>query len=279
MALTGFDVTISCANSTNNHVIIAGRLNEVFKKWVFQQERGEESGYLHWQIRGHLHKPTTAAACVSKFREILFGGRISVTSKGVHQGNNFNYMMKADTRVEGPWTEKDIMTAPPTLTRQLKEFFQYEPRPWQKKVKEQIVKTEDRCINILMDNVGNTGKSIFCESLEYEGLAYEIPPMTCMEDIMQCCMGIPGQKAYLIDMPRGMRKEKLAGFYSGIEALKNGTMYDKRHSFQKRRIDRPQIWVFTNHLPDFNLMSKDRWVVWVMDENYDITDITRSVLV
>jgi len=95
---------------------------------------------------------------------------------------------------------------------------------------------------------------------------------------MQCCMGIPPQKAYLIDMPRGMKKEKLAGFYSGLEALKNGTMYDKRHSFRKRRIDRPQIWVFTNHIPDVTLMSRDRWIIYQMTEERDHIDITRNVM-
>lgn len=90
--------------------------------------------------------------------------------------------------------------------------------------------------------------------------------MNDMQDIMQCCMGIPGQKCYIIDMPRALKKEKLAGFFSGLEALKNGVMYDKRHSFKKRRIDRPQIVVFTNSYPDTSLLSPDRWVIYTMRE-------------
>jgi len=42
----------------------------------------------------------------------------SVTTKGVHDGANFNYVMKADSRVKGPWIDSEY-TDPPVLTRQL----------------------------------------------------------------------------------------------------------------------------------------------------------------
>jgi len=59
-----------------------------------------------------------------------------------------------------------------------------------------------------------------------------------------------------------MRKEKLYDFYSGIESLKNGYMYDKRYQFKDRWIDRPQIIIFSNMMPDFSMLSQDRWKVW-----------------
>lgn len=72
-----------------------------------------------------------------------------------------------------------------------------------------------------------------------------------------------------------MKKDKLGQFYAGLECLKNGYMYDKRYSFKRRRIDRPQIWVFTNTLPAWELMSMDRWQVYEMTadfrlEEYDV---------
>lgn len=268
MALVGFDITISCAKSTNNYKEVIGVIRQVFKKWVFQKEAGEETGYLHWQVRGHVWKATTLGCAVKKFGEMTWGGRWSITCKTVHQGNNFNYMMKVDTRVEGPWNEKDDgLETPPVLTRQLERFLVHETYPWQKQIIEEVKEREDRFIKLVIEQTGNNGKSVFCEWLEYEGLAYEIPPMQNMEDIMQCCMCIKPQHCYLVDMPRAMKKDKLAGFYSGLEALKNGTMYDKRHSFEKRRIDRPQIIVFTNRFPDIELMSLDRWKIWDLIEH------------
>ena len=70
-------------------------------------------------------------------------------------------------------------------------------------------------------------------------------------------------------MPRGMKKDKLADFYAGIEVIKNGVAYDKRYNAKKIYFDRPRVFVFTNMLPCFDLMSKDRWNVWTL-HNKDI---------
>ena len=76
-----------------------------------------------------------------------------------------------------------------------------------------LLQTEDdRTIHLVYDPIGNAGKSIFCEWLEYHGHAYEIPPFRAMEDIMQCVMSIKTQKAFIIDMPRAMKKDKLENF-------------------------------------------------------------------
>lgn len=68
-------------------------------------------------------------------------------------------------------------------------------------------------------------------------------------------------------MPRGMKKDKLGDFYSGIEVIKNGVAYDKRYSAKKIRFDRPRIIVFSNELPNFELMSEDRWKLWTINDN------------
>jgi len=154
------------------------------------------------------------------------------------------------------------------------KFMELDMRPWQKEVLEIVQREDDRFITVILDTVGNTGKSILCEYLEYKELAYEVPPFTQMEDIMQCCYSIAAQKCYLIDMPRGMKKDKLASFYAGLEALKNGNMYDKRYCFKKRRINRPQIIVFTNHVPDKTLVSLDRWELRAITGSHNLIEAT-----
>jgi hypothetical protein len=103
--------------------------------------------------------------------------------------------------------------------------------------------------------------------MEYEGLAEEIPPFRLMDDIFQWVATRPIKSAYIVDMPRGMKKDKLGDFYSGIEVIKNGVAYDKRYTAKKIRFNRPRIFVFTNTLPELNLMSKDRWVIWTIINN------------
>lgn len=259
----GYDLTLD-ATSCDVHEF-QRFLNEWAKKWTFQKEAGGTTGYEHYQARLHLHVKQRENEIIAKTAHLWPGKsrRWSITSKTCHQGQDFNYVMKADTRIEGPWTDKDF-EEPPKLTRQLRDFAGKELYAWQAQVKAWCYEEDDRSIKLVYDSNGNAGKSIFAEYLEYHGLAYEIPPFRQMEEIMQVVMSIKDKKAYLIDMPRGMKKDKLGEFYSGLEALKNGIAYEKRYHFKKKRMDRPQVIVFTNMLPAFEFLSLDRWQVFEM---------------
>ncbi|MDC0525367.1 hypothetical protein OAO87_00115 [bacterium] len=222
-----------------------------------------------------IHKRT----CKTHISDVIpaIGGHWSVTSTGVHKGpKSFAYVVKEDTRIEGPWDDTSLVQEKPPLTRQLQRFMEHEFYPWQDTCYKLVQEEDDRWIHLIFDEVGNVGKSVFLEFLEYQGLAFEMPPLRHMEDIMEFAHSFPVQKAYIIDMPRGMKKDKLADFYAGLESIKNGVTYDKRYVGKKRRMDRPQIMVFTNSLPVFELMSMDRWRIHVMQQDKSL--IERSPL-
>ncbi|KAK3279739.1 hypothetical protein CYMTET_12395 [Cymbomonas tetramitiformis] len=197
-------------------------------------------------------------------------GNWSITSTTVHDGANFNYVMKADTRIDGPWSDKDFVE-PPALTRQLQNLMGKDFYPWQNQLLEMVDSYDERTIKLVYDVHGNAGKSIFCDYLEYNQKAFEIPPLRSLQGIMGVCMSVPKSKCYICDMPKAMKKDKLAELYSGLECLKNGKMYDIRYSYKCRRIDRPQIIVFTNMLPNWDLMVRDRWEVWEMQPDKSLT--------
>jgi hypothetical protein len=88
-----------------------------------------------------------------------------------------------------------------------------------------------------------------------------------MDDIFQWVATRPIKQIYIVDMPRGMKKDRLGDFYAGIEVIKNGVAYDKRYTAKKIRFDRPRIIVFTNMMPNLDLMSKDRWALWEIKNN------------
>ena len=241
--------------------------------FVFQLEKGD-SGYEHWQCRVQMiHKRT----CKTLISDVIpaIGGHWSVTSTNVHKSpKTFAYVTKEDTRIDGPWDDTSLVQEKPPLTRQLQRFMENEFYPWQDTCYKLVQEEDDRWIHLIFDEVGNVGKSVFLEFLEYQGLAFEMPPLRHMEDIMEFAHSFPAQKAYIIDMPRGMKKDKLADFYAGLESIKNGVTYDKRYVGKKRRMDRPQIMVFTNSLPVFELMSMDRWRIHVMQEDKSLIERT-----
>lgn len=257
-ALTMFDMTI-WADQCEEVGSVKAWMREWCKKWVFQLETSS-NGKDHWQCRISLFKKKrkTELLTIIPWPHT----KVSPTCKTVHDGQNFNYVMKAESRKQGPYRDADKSPVKPKLTRQLRKFKEMTMYPWQEQLVDLIQDEDDRRITCIVDIDGNNGKSILCEYIEFEGMGFEVPFMNCLEDIMQCCMSVAEQKCFLIDFPRGLRKDKLQGLYGGLECLKNGMCYDKRYSFKKRRFDRPQVVVFTNEMPDTTLMSKDRWAVY-----------------
>ncbi len=242
-------------------------LRIVAKRWVFQLEEGKD-GYQHYQVRLSLRKKIRYLQMKKK---PVMRGHFSATSNPTYYAGNFFYVMKPESRIDGPWKDTDDIKV---LTKQLKEFMGWELRPFQKEIIDEANKYDRRKINLIWNPGGSVGKSLLGEYMEYINLAEEIPPFRLMDDIFQwvCSRGIKTgfKKSYIVDLPRGMKKDRLGDFYSGIEVIKDGKAYDKRYSGQKCRFDRPRIFVFTNTLPNLDLMSHDRWVVWKIKDNFEI---------
>lgn len=228
------------------------------KKWAFQKEQGQgANGYVHGQGRMSLvaKKAFGPLKCLMDTAG-LTGYHLTPTSKGVALKGDTFYVIKKDSRLDGPWTDQDQLE-PKVMTKQLAKIQTL--YPWQQSVVDYLQTWEDRKILCIVQPAGDCGKSGFAEYLEYHDLANEIPPMNDMQDIMACVMSFKNKKAFVIDMPKAMKKDKLGPFFAGLECLKNGLAYDKRYSFKKMRFDRPHIIVFTNTPPDTDLLSPDRW--------------------
>jgi hypothetical protein len=254
-----FDFTLSAEIIDDYNKIIL-LLKEFCKTGTFQKELSPETEYLHYQGRVSLKKKLTIAQLIKATPVSLKGIHWTPTSNNC---DNNDYTMKEYTRLEGPWNiEEEVVIK----TTQLLIFEKYELYPWQQQVMDSCTKYNDREINMIYDENGGIGKSIFCEYLEFNNLAEEIPPFRLMDDIFQWVYTFHSKPAYFIDLPRGMKKDKLGDFYSGIEIIKNGVCYDKRYGAKKRRFNRPVIWIFSNMLPCLTLMSKDRWNIWEVKE-------------
>jgi len=259
-----FDITIpyeKYKEGIPTHLVLSPILSNLFKQFCFQKEETPD-GYVHWQVRGSLHNKVNQSTF---YRDIVpqCPGNWSLTSTGTHNaGNQFSYVMKADTRIEGPWSDKDCPRAPPEYTDQLRNFDKVTRYPWQDSLIQLAQTYNERHINYIYDPHYNSGKSIMCEWLEYHALGEEIPPTPLMEDIIQFVMCMPVAKCYLFDMPAALPKKFMQQMYAGLEMLKNGFLYDKRHHGTKKRISRPALILFANTLPIYGLMAPDRYITW-----------------
>ena len=176
----------------------------------------------------------------------------------VKKGGGFNYVMKLDSRLDGPWSDKDPV--PLVEPRQSREFTTL--LPWQQVVWESMTEWQPRIINYIYCKHGKVGKTILVTKARCSGLARMLPPVNNYKDIMRmvCCMqDARPSKCYLIDVPRSLPREKLNGFWAGIESLKDGYAWDDRYEFKEIVFDSPTVWVFSNELPDQSALSRDRW--------------------
>lgn len=223
-------------------------LKKYCKKWCFQREVGE-SGYNHYQGRISLK----VKARLTQLKDYFVDSwHWSPTSN--ENVNNTFYVMKEDTREEGPWSDED--TYVPRQIRQIETL-----RPWQQKIVDLCDVWDTRTVYVIHDQGGNIGKSTLVGWVRTKKIARVIPYCNDFEKIMRAVCNLPTSKAYMFDMPRALEKKKLFQFYAGIEEIKNGYAYDERYHFKEKYFDCPQVFIFTNVLPEQSLLSRDRWKI------------------
>lgn len=257
--LTVWDVSVP------QHAFTVNELKHEFwrmaKKWCFQLEKGEETGYMHYQCRISLKNKSRIKPCLKGVHPDAW----SPTSKENWQ-NEF-YTTKEDTRVDGPWSNKDCVQYIPRQYRNIKLW------EWQEEVLELSKNFCDRTINLVIDTCGNTGKSTLASLSELTGKGIDVPPINDFKELLQVMHNICEGKELrdptpiFIDLPRAQEKSRLHGIFAAIEQIKKGKLVDMRYHYKEWWIDSPDIWVFTNTEPDLNLLSRDRWKLWEINGN------------
>ncbi len=250
-------------NADVEHTIIIERLKGIAKRFVFQLERGD-SGYMHFQGRMSLIKKRRKHELLRLFESAPQYCEPTVT-KEYTKGDAF-YCQKVDTRVEGPWldTDEEII-----ITRQVKEMEGL--RPFQQTIIDDVGVWNKRTINIVYCVDGNVGKSSLVAYMRSHRIARALPPVNDFKDLLRMVCDLPTSNMYLFDMPRAMNKDKMYQFFSAVETIKDGYAYDDRYRFKEKVFDCPNIWIFTNVLPDFKrMLSMDRWRVWGVSSSYEL---------
>nr|QXP07598.1 MAG: replication associated protein [Arizlama virus] len=237
------------------------------KKYSFQKEKGEETGFIHFQGRVSLKIKQRLSGIIALFgiKEMHW----SITSKP-NRDNTF-YVTKEESRIEGPWSDesKDIY-----IPYQYKGILD-NLRPFQQSIFDKKDDRDPRKVNIVIDERGNRGKSSLAAIMEIMGYAIDMPPCNDGEKLVQslldmCYEKTRDPKVIFIDLPRSMNQEKLFGMYTAIEQIKKGKLYDFRYNYKSWWIDAPQIWVFCNTEPHRGYISRDRWNMWYINDSNEL---------
>jgi len=263
------------ANDLSEDVIIES-LKRIAKHWVFQEESGHTSGYLHYQGRMSLIKKARKSELMALWSTLELAwplpNYLEPTSKEVFKTSDFSYVTKEDTRTRGPWTDKDAKVYIPRQYRNLMSSLY----PYQRVIFESAQTFDTRVINFIYCVRGNIGKSTVASLCELFGTGIDLPPVNDSEKLIQSacniCMAknIRNPSPFFVDLPRAMDKNKLYGIYSAIEQIKKGKLFDCRYNYTEWWIDSPQIWVFSNREPDLSMLSLDRWKLWTVDDGFNL---------
>lgn len=230
-----------------------------------EEKESENGGYIHWQGRISLMKKKRK----SELLRLLYEHDMLLANAHWSPCSNYNmgnmlYVMKIDSKIDGPWTDKDEKPIPiPKQIKMIESLYPYQ----QEIIDRSKYMWNCRKINVLYDSEGCKGKTTLATYCAVNKIGKKLPCLNDYRDLMQCIMCMPIQKLYFIDMPRAINKNKLAEFYAGIEDIKNGFCFDTRYKYTELYFDAPEIWIFTNKLPEYHLLSIDRWIIWTISDN------------
>lgn len=223
------------------------------KKWCFQLESCPTTGHHHFQGRFSLKTKRRLHNVV----ELLTNDQLQfhLTPTSIENHTNMFYVMKNETRIDGPWADSDL--AIPRHLRDTPTWY-----PWQQSIIDSINVYDDRVVDVVIDTTGNIGKSYMCSWLGVRGLARRVPIQRESRDIARMVMNCPKTKCYFIDLPRATATNNIHTMYTAVEEIKNGYAYDDRYHFREEYFEPPRVWIFTNEVPPGHLLSRDRWRLW-----------------
>lgn len=269
-----FDATLSEAKNSADEIKAFGRAH--CDKWVFQLEQGEnpqegQPGYLHFQCRFKLRerqRKTGMLMLMQQSNLLVHPNAVRPTSQRAASKAVWTYVMKTETRVEGPWTDRDV--DPAILPLRLRLPYT-QPNGWQQAVLQ--MPFDDRTVHFIVNEAGHAGKSTFGQSharCHPDDWVYLKVNLKDTREIAEAIVAKYNNGTEFRDMtifinvPRGcaasMNKKEAMQFCNLLEALKDGHMTDRRYSFKEVFLGATRLIVVSNeaipHTSEF--LSADR---------------------
>lgn len=227
------------------------------KKYVWQIERAPTTDSLHYQARISLK----IKARKGRVRRIFKGCHISPEMNSSSDGAGEFYATKDETRVQGPWTDKDIVHF-----RDQRYDIGDHYLPWQAECMRMLMRQDDRQILIVVDPTGHSGKTVLAHHIVlFHGGIFVPSFFQTGQEVLQFVHGFTregGRYVIVVDVPRAALLPRIAPrLFAAFETIKAGVLYDGRYHGQMRYIRTPRIVCFCNDLPDPALLTGDRWDV------------------
>lgn len=241
----------TCNNYTQEHIeIITG--SKYIGKYIFQEEKGE-NGVPHLQGYVEFKEKQRPIECL-KNKQFHW-------EKAKNTEACIQYCQKIATR-EGRIYNKGIPIKEELIVLEREKFY-----PWQEDLLQRLLKKpDDRSVIVVIDELGNSGKSQFQRHLIYH---YGAALVTDKDgDIKHAIAsrikdGQPPPKIVLVNIPR-------AGYhkipYSSMEEVKDGLLFSGKYESNHYIFNHPHVVLFVNYEPEYDQLTEDRWIKIVLSK-------------
>ena len=248
-------------------------LNEIAEEGVFQKERGEKTGRLHYQGRFKLKGPRTGKKQLLKLFSELACVR-NLTFEPERSKDSTKYCSKVQTRIDGPW-----FVGTPRYRRNNTPIT-ISLRKWQEQLLNELDSPlgetfRDRKVIWVQDEKGGAGKSTFLKYLcsQKDGLNFKKLPLDRPDRIRMMVCKITEKEdvdAFAFDFTRTMDENtSIKSMFQVLEEIKNGHIVSAMFGAPLESIiPCPFVLIFTNEDISgyYHYLSKDRWQVYAIIE-------------
>ena len=248
-------------------------LNEITTQGVFQKEKGQGTGRLHYQGRFELKGPRIGKKqLLTMFKEL--GSTTNLTFSPERLYDSSNYCVKEETRVEGPWFVG--LGAYKHKRNQMNITL----RPWQQTLLNELNSPlgetfRQRKVLWIQDPAGGSGKSTFLKylGLKKDGLKFKKLPLDKPDRIrLMVCKIVQKEDvdAFVFDFTRTLDEDtSIRSLFQIVEEIKNGHIVSAMYGNPMEVfIPNPLVIIFTNEdiSQYYNYLSKDRWQLYEIME-------------
>lgn len=234
-----------------------------------------QGSHENWHYQGYLNlKMKARPKSLAKTLNYDFCGiemsACSTAGKAALQ----KYVMKDETRQDGPWSDQ------PTLAHDDIKVIKDAPYPYQKTILDEVKgRPHHRILNWVIDSKGNQGKSSFAKYVVVNKVGLSLT-YGKTSDILNLVSKFDKQRFYLFDLSRTKPKDIDSNdVYATLESIKNGYFINTKYETGVWINDPSHVWVFCNHPPATERMSKDRWQVWSLTETHALAPYVAPIVI
>jgi len=241
-------------------------LNEIVEEGVFQKERGETTGRLHYQGRFKLKGPRTGKKQLLKLFSELACVR-NLTFEPERSKDSTRYCSKVQTRIDGPW-----FVGTPRYRRNNTPIT-ISLRRWQEQLLNELngplaETLRERSVVWVQDPLGGSGKSTFLRYLRFgqTNLTVRKLPFDRPDRLRMFVCKVAEETdidLFAFDFTRTLDEDtSVKSLFQVIEELKNGYIVSAMFGRPLEvLIDSPFVLILTNEdiSSYFHYLCMDRW--------------------